>query len=99
MQVPPSKQVRPNNGLRITLPTRVVLYTLDQLSAILDIDERTLTQRFLYFRGLSSGLKGKRMEAVNIELEEGLKPRWRVAETELVRYLIERGFKIEGYRI
>jgi hypothetical protein len=99
MQVPPSRPVRSSNGQRITLPTRVVLYTIDQLSAILNIDETTLMQRYLYYKGLSSGLRGKRMEAVNIEPDETQKARWRVAETELVRYLVERGFRIEGYRI
>jgi len=86
-------------GQRITLPTRVMLYTVDQLSAILAVDEKDLYGRYLYFDGVSAGLQGKRMRALNIEIDPDQKPRWRVAETELIRYLVQRGFTIEGYRM
>jgi hypothetical protein len=86
-------------GLRIQLPIRVVLYTVDQLSSILSIPEDELLTKYLYFQDFSIGVQGRRMLARNIEIDSQSKPRWRVAETELVRYLVSRGFTIEGYRM
>lgn len=85
--------------LRIAMPVRVFLYTVDQVSAILNIDEEDLMARYLYFTGLSTGIAGKRMTARNVEIDPDLPPRWRVAESEVLRYLRARGYAIDQGRI
>jgi hypothetical protein len=80
---------------RITLPVRVFLYTLDQVGTILGIDEDTLITKYLYFRGISTGVQGRRMMAHNVEIDENARPRWRVAEAEVLRYLRDAGFRVD----
>jgi hypothetical protein len=84
---------------RITLPVRIFLYTMDQLAAILGVEEETLIARYLYFQGLSTGIQGKRMLARNIEIDPEQPARWRVAESEVLRYMRERGFIVERDRV
>lgn len=85
--------------IRIALPVRIFLYTLDQLAALLNVDEDTLRTRYLYFRGLSTGVQGNRMMARNIEPDPGEKARWRVAESEVLKYLRNKGFTIDQGRM
>lgn len=85
--------------IRIALPVRVFLYTLDQLAAILSVDEETLVVRYLYFQGLSTGIQGNRMMARNVEIDPGQRPRWRVAESEVLKYLRNKGFGIDQGRM
>lgn len=82
----------------MALPVRVFLYTLDQLAAILNVEEEALRARYLYFQGLSTGTQGVRMVARNIEADPTHPPRWRVAETELLTYLRRKGFLIDQGR-
>lgn len=85
--------------VRITLPVRVFLYTPDQIAAILSIDESSLITRYMYFQGVSTGLQGARMLARNIEINPDLPARWRVAESDFLRYLRAKGFSIERDRV
>lgn len=71
------------------------LYTLDQVSTILGVGEDDLIGRYLYFDGLSTGLQGRRMMARNVEIDPSLRPRWRVAESEVLRYLRNAGFRVD----
>lgn len=84
---------------RIVMPVRVLLYTMDQLAAIFGIEEDVLIARYLYFQGLSTGVQGKRMLARNIEIADDQPARWRVAESEVLRYLREKGFIVERDRV
>lgn len=69
------------------LPTRVFLYTLDQISALLDINQVTLEKQHVYFDLRSIGAKTKHdMYAHNIA-QPGQPPDWRVTEAELIRWL------------
>lgn len=85
--------------IRIAMPVRVFLYTLDQLAALLNVDEETLAARYLYFNGLSKGDQGIRMMARNIEIDPKQSPRWRVAESEVMRYLVRKGFIVQQSRM
>jgi hypothetical protein len=85
--------------MRIALPVRVFLYTMDQLAALLSVDEETLAARYLYFQGLSAGVRGSRMTARNIEIDPRQPPRWRVAESEVLIYLRNKGFTIDQGRM
>ena len=79
----------------IVLPVRIFLYTIDQVCTILGVDEDTLCGRYLYFAGVSTGVQGRRMLTHNVEIDPTARPRWRVAESEVLRYLAQSGFKVE----
>lgn len=75
------------------LPPRPFLYTVDQLSVILQLSETILHQQYLYHQGRDVGIKQKwHMETVNISPPDS-KPEWRVRETELIRWMKHKGFK------
>ena len=75
------------NPESVGLPTRVFLYTLDQIAALLDIQQLTLETQHIYFDCRSMGAKTKHhMYAYNIA-QPGQPPDWRVTESELIRWL------------
>lgn len=79
------------------LPIRPFLYTLDQIATLLNIQEASV-QVYMHFIGRSVGAHKKdRMLARNIA-PLGEKPDWRVAESELVRWLRNRGYRIHETR-
>lgn len=81
------------NTHRIGLPLRPFLYTVDQLSTILELTPETLHQQYLYHMGRDVGIKDRHhMEARNIAPPDA-RPEWRVAETELKRWMRFKGFK------
>jgi len=78
---------------RIGLPLRPFLYTVDQLATILEITEQTLHTQYIYHVGRDVGIKDKHhMEARNIAPTDA-DPEWRVAESELKRWMRTKGFK------
>lgn len=83
----------PAGGEKIGIPTRVFLFTTDQLAVMLDLDEKTILTQHLYFDGRSIGSRKKTlMIAVNIAQPEE-KPDWRVTEREFIRWMRVKGFK------
>lgn len=83
----------PAGGEKIGLPTRVFLFTVDQLSVMLDVESKTIMDFYLYFEGRSTGSRKKNlMVAINIAPPE-LAPEWRVAEREFIRWMRVKGFK------
>ena len=83
----------PSGAKRIGLPIRTFLYTLDQISVMIEISETELKKSHLYYRGRSIGsVKRELMVAVNIAAE-GEKPEWRVAEREFCRWMRTKGFR------
>lgn len=73
-------------------PIRPFLYTLDQISSMLAIDERELIAVYLFLDGRSTFPKAKHhLTARNIAPPDH-EPEWRVIEAELVRWL-----KVLGY--
>lgn len=78
----------------VELPPRVFLYTLDQIAFILNINLSTLRLSYIYFQGLSTGVKSRHfMVARDVSPPDSSKPEWRVTETELVRWMKLKGFR------
>lgn len=86
VSLPPQRPV-------VGLPPRPFLYTLDQISVLLDLKENTLNQRYVYFEGRSIGTRRKDLLAARNIAPDTDKPDWRVAERELVRWMKVKGFK------
>ena len=75
------------------LPPRPFLYTVDQLSVILQISEKALHIHHLFHEGRDVGTRARHeMFARNIAAPDE-KPDWRVAERELIRWMRLKGFK------
>lgn len=81
-------------GLKeVGLPPIIFLFTLDQVAGMLNIQEQTLRQKYLYYRGRSSGRPQRHhMEAVNISPSDE-KSDWRVSMKEFVKWCRKMGFR------
>lgn len=93
-----NKDIKPNRNFQVDLPTRVFLYTLDQIATMLGIPMDKLKQSYIYFVGFSKGIKKRDwLEAINIApLGE---PRdWRVNEGELLRWMRVQRIRPYGRR-
>jgi hypothetical protein len=78
----------------VGLPIRPFLFTLDQVSTLVQVGEERLKRDYIHYDGRSIGVRPRdRMVAHNIA-PEGVKPEWRVAERELIRWLKSRGFRV-----
>lgn len=80
---------------QVGLPPRPFLYTLDQISVMTDIDEKTLIRHSIYFEGRSIGTR-KPSQLVARNMHAGnpdAKPEWRVLDKEFVRWMRSKGFK------
>lgn len=76
------------------MPPRIILYTLDQLATMLNVQLQTIKTSYIHYDRRSPGARpGDRMVARNIA-PAGEKPDWRVTENEVIRYLKKRGFRI-----
>lgn len=74
---------------RISLPPRVFLYTLDQVAAILAVQD---VSRYIWTLE-QGGIRAKdKLTARNIA-PVGATPEWRVADNELIRWLRYKGFR------
>lgn len=83
----------PSQNAAVGLPYRPFLFTVDQISVLLDIDEKTILAKYLYFEGRSIGGRSRDlMIARNIAPPDD-KPEWRIAERELVRWMRYKGFR------
>jgi hypothetical protein len=77
----------------VGLPPRPFLYTLDQISTLLEVSPLQVGQYYIYFEGRSTGrASADLMKARNIA-PRNHPPEWRVAEAELVRWMKRKGFK------
>lgn len=83
----------PSEAPKVGLPTRVFLYTLDQLCVMLDVNEGNLKRDHVYFEGRSVGAKRRDMMIARNIAPPNEKPDWRVAEREFVRWLKFKGFR------
>lgn len=84
----PKTKPRPKADSKLRLPHKEFLYTLDQVAGLLEIPIRTLWGH-LWFDGKvdQEAWTPKRMRAVSIARDDSLRPKWRVSETEFIRYL------------
>lgn len=84
----------PQDPAKVGLPPRPFLYTLDQLSVILNVDEPQLRTQYIYYEGRSTGVRSVRfLLARDINPDPTKNPDWRVAERELIRWMKVMGFK------
>lgn len=77
----------------VIAPIRPFLYTLDQIAAMLSIDERELMGVYLFLDGRSLFPKAKHHITARNIAPPDQPPRWRVAENELIRWMQVLGFE------
>lgn len=78
---------------KIGLPPRPFLYTLDQLSVMLDIPEERIRKGYIYFEGRSIGSRHKDLMVARNIAPANERPDWRVAEREFVRWMRTKGYR------
>jgi hypothetical protein len=78
---------------KIGLPPRVFLYTLDQISVLINVPEARLKASYIYFENRSTGLKDTFMMSARNIAPTDQKPDWRVSEREFVRWMRYMGYK------
>lgn len=83
----------PVGSKKVGLPTRVFLYTLDQISVMIEVNIPQLKNSYIYFEGRDIGRRrNDLMIARNISPADQ-KPEWRVTEREFVRWMRVKGFR------
>lgn len=88
------KPFTPADPSKFYLPTRVFLYTIDQIAVMLDQPVGTVTNQYIFYVGRSTGRWTKDlMQARNIA-PSGEKPSWRVPERELLKWFKYKGFRV-----
>lgn len=75
------------------LPPRLILYSMDQISTILDVPVSQLGMTYIYYDGRSIGVASKDVMIARNIAPAGEKLEWRVAEQELIRFLKRKGFR------
>jgi hypothetical protein len=77
----------------VGLPPLVFMFTIDQISSMMNMSEKYVRAEYLFYLGRSTGLKKRHhMNAVNIA-PEGEKAEWRVSWEEFLSWLKKMGFK------
>lgn len=88
-----NQPIQPEKPTKVGLPMRSFLYTMDQISTILDVPLTKLNASYVHFEGRSIGFATKdQMVARNIAPADE-KPEWRVVEQELIRFMRRKGFR------
>lgn len=78
---------------KVGLPPRIIMYTPDQIATMLQMDEKYVRRKVLFYEEREPGIRPKgRLLARNLA-PDGEKPEWRVSERELLRYLRHHGIK------
>ena len=76
------------------LPPRPFLYTLDQIAALVSVEEERIRKEYCYFEGRSTGRKyPDLMSCRNVAPALIRWPDWRVSELELKRWFKYMGFR------
>ncbi len=76
------------------LPIRSFLFTLDQVSTMLEIGTKSLKDGYIHFHGRSVGPRPLDKILARNLAEPGEKPEWRVAEQEFIRWMRRKGFRV-----
>lgn len=84
---------------KLYMPLRPFFWTPDQIAQLLEVNEKTVRDKMLWYSGREPGLKPKdRIKTINLAAyaEE---PIWRIPEDELIKWLRFKGIKIyeRGY--
>jgi hypothetical protein len=77
----------------IKLPRHEFFYTTDQLAVILSVEEPWLRERLYYAGRMPDTHVRDKILAINIA-GPGERPRWRISDRELTRWLIRKGYKV-----
>jgi hypothetical protein len=92
--------VRPESGAALPparkavgLPPRPFLYTIDQLSVILDLSEAQIMKQYIYFEGRSIGTRRLNVMSARNIAPKDQKAEWRVSEREFIRWMRTMGFR------
>ncbi len=84
----------PPSTNKVGLPVRVILYTPDQIAAFLNVEEKAVKAKYLYYEGRSTGLRKRGLMIARNIAPADEKPEWRIAERELIRWLKFKGFRM-----
>jgi len=87
------------NDRKLYLPLRPFFWTPDQIAQLLEVTERTVREKYLWYDGREAGIKPKdKFRAVNISPADET-PEWRVAEDDLIKWLRFKGIRVyeRGY--
>lgn len=85
---------------QVSLPIRSFMYTIDQIAHMLNANEKTIRDRYLWYTGRDHGQPGTKLRAINIApLEPGVKADWRVSEEDFFLWLKQRGITFHETRI
>lgn len=77
----------------VGLPPRSFLYTIDQIAALIGVEEQSVIENYLHLESVSVGVCPKdKILARNIA-PAGQSPEWRIPERYLIRWLRFKGFK------
>lgn len=77
----------------VGLPARVFLYTIDQISVMLDLSEKVIKDSYLFYEGRTVGTKRRDLILARNIAPDNEKPEWRVTERELIRWMKVKGFR------
>ena len=78
----------------VGLPPLVFMFTMDQVSAMLQVAESDLKKHYLYYAGRSVGFQTPdRMYAINVA-PDGQPAQWRVSQKEFVRFVKRKGLRL-----
>jgi hypothetical protein len=86
----------PKGNEGVGMPVREFLYTVDQISVMLDLTVKTLMNPdagYIYFVGRSIGTQKRSLMVARNIAPEDEKPDWRIPEREFIRWMRLKGFK------
>lgn len=87
--------MRPDKPESVGLPVVTFLYTLDQLAAMLGVEQKQLGLRYIYYNLRSTGKHlPHMMRAVNIAPPTSKEADWRVSQGEFVRWCRAMGIRV-----
>ena len=90
----------PRDAERLGLPATPFFYTVDQVAGFLQVDQRVVESRLLFYMGRSIGIPSKSKIVATNMMPEGETPEWRILDKHLIRYLRFKGIRFQsmGYR-
>jgi hypothetical protein len=79
----------------VGIPIRPFMYTLDQVADMLNVPVPKLKRQYCYFEDIHTTAKPtSKMRVRNINPDQGEEKDWRIAESELYRWLKHMGFRV-----
>jgi hypothetical protein len=81
-------------GPSITLPTHEFFYTTDQVALILSVEEQWVKERCYLAGRMPDTHRRDKLLAINLAGADE-RPRWRISNRELTRWLVRKGYKVQ----